>query len=79
MLSGVRGVRVQNVEIVEWMTLAVAVGEDMESGEVVTFAMPKDEASEVLTALERDDPVILEVGSLRVLRARLPSDRSTSQ
>lgn len=62
-----RSVSVELVEVVRWATLALATGVDIESGDRVTFGMPKERAALVQRAIDEGEGPIVEVGPLEIL------------
>ena len=59
----------QSVEVVDWATRAIAIGIDIESGDRVTFALPKAAAALVRRALLDAERPVVEVSPLEILLA----------
>jgi hypothetical protein len=68
-----RSVRVESVEVVPWATLALGSGVDIESGDRVTFGMPKERAALVRQTIDEGALPIVEIGPLEVLFEKPPA------
>jgi hypothetical protein len=66
----VRTVKVLNIETPWWSERALAAGFDTETGDPITFAVPKDRGKKIQRQLDAGEPATVRVPALDVLFER---------